>query len=82
MTKISSKNVRSHLSQVLDQVRTKGERVLVQRNGRDVAALIPIGDLKLLQLLEDGADIREARRSLAEDERIPWEKIKSRLGRG
>jgi prevent-host-death family protein len=80
MTKLSTHDVRSNLSEVLDQVRTRRERILVQRNGRDVAALIPIADLKLLERLEDGADIREARRALAEEERIPWGKVKSRLG--
>lgn len=42
------------------------ERVLLRRRGRAVAAVIPIGDLRLLEALEDRVDLIEARAALAQ----------------
>ena len=79
MTKVSAKQARANFSEMIDQVRTRGERMLVQRNGRDVAALIPVEDLRLLELIEDRRDVRAAKKALAEEARVSWESVKSRL---
>lgn len=42
------------------------ERVLLRRRGRAVAAVIPIGDLRLLEALEDRVDLIDARAALAQ----------------
>jgi PHD/YefM family antitoxin component YafN of YafNO toxin-antitoxin module len=62
-----------------------GERIVLGRHGRDVAALISVEDLKLFDKLleeyEDRIDIEAARESLAEsDERIPYEQVRRELG--
>jgi len=58
-----------------------GERVVIEREGREVAAVIPIEDLRLFEELEDEIDLREALRVLADesDETIPWEEAEKRL---
>jgi prevent-host-death family protein len=70
----------------LDRVE-RGERVVVRRGRKPVAALIPMEDLKLLERLieeeEDRLDIQAAQEALAEAEKvgtIPWEKVKAELG--
>ena len=45
----------------LTRVMTKGERVVVHRRGKAVAALIPLEDLALLEELEDQKDVEEYR---------------------
>jgi hypothetical protein len=58
----------------------QGERIVLERHGKDVVAMVPVEDLKLLEGLEDRMDLEEARERLKEPGRIPWKKIKARLG--
>lgn len=78
MLKVSTNDMRQHLSDTLDRVRVDRERIVVQRNGKDMAALVPVADLALLEALEDAADIKAARRALADPARFGWSEIKGR----
>lgn len=49
------------ISNSLTRVVTKGERVVVHRRGKAVAALIPLEDLALLEELEDRLDAEDFR---------------------
>jgi prevent-host-death family protein len=76
---------KERLSEVLAQVAAHKERVVVRRNGRELAAVIPLRDLRRLERLErqaaeDRADVRAARQALREPGTIPWEKVKRQLG--
>jgi PHD/YefM family antitoxin component YafN of YafNO toxin-antitoxin module len=42
------------------------ERVVLRRRGKEVAAVVPIDDLRLLEDLEDRIDLIDARAALAE----------------
>jgi hypothetical protein len=42
------------------------ERVVLRRRGKEVAALVPMDDLRLLEDLEDRIDLADARAALAE----------------
>ena len=54
---------------------------MLTRRGVEIAALISMEELKLLQLLEDHIDIEEAKKALAEPGgNIPSEKIWKELG--
>lgn len=80
MTKASVNDLRTDLAETLNRVRYKGERVIVERRGKGVAALVPVEDLELLQELENRLDLAAARKALKEPGRIPWEKVKKELG--
>ena len=72
---------REKFADILDEVSVRGDRVVLDRHGKAVAAVIPISDLEMLEDLEDRYDIESARESLSEsDERIPWERVKATLG--
>lgn len=67
----------------MNRVRYKGERVVLHRRGKDVAALVPVEDLRLLEELEDRIDLEAAREALKEAEKmgtVPWEEVKKKLG--
>lgn len=82
MVKIEATAARSGLSDLLSQVQYGSERVIIERRGRDAAALISMADLRLLELLEDTVDIAAARRALENPKnkvRVPLDEVKKRL---
>lgn len=73
MPRMAAGEARAKFAEILNEVVARGERVLLQQNGRDVAAVIPIEDLELLEALEDKIDLGTARRALAEQRpRVKW----------
>jgi prevent-host-death family protein len=75
--------VRESFSTTVNRVAFGGERVVLTRHGRRVAAVVPIEDLDLLESIEDARDLDEVRAALAEpanQERIGWEGLKRQLG--
>jgi prevent-host-death family protein len=83
MTRVNTSKLREDLSDTLNKVAFKGERVVLSRNGKDVAAIISIEDFKLLEDLEDRIDLSLARKALdeaARGETENWEKVKKDLG--
>ena len=80
MTRVSTTQARESLSDVINRVVYQGERIILERHGKDVVAMVPVKDLELLEELEDRMDLEEARRRLKEPGRIPWKEIKERLG--
>ena len=81
VTRISASEARERLSDLLNEVSVRGDRVILERHGKRVAAMISAKDLDLLQALEDRYDLDEMRRVLAEsDARIPWKTVKKQLG--
>ena len=78
--RLPASKAREKFADVLNEVAIRGERVMLHRHGKDVAALISAQDLELLEALEDRYDVELAREALAEsDERIPWDKLKGEL---
>ncbi|MFZ2223995.1 MAG: type II toxin-antitoxin system prevent-host-death family antitoxin [Candidatus Deferrimicrobium sp.] len=57
-----------------------GEPIVLSRRGKDLAAIVPIEDLRLIEELEDRMLSEKARKALKEKGRIPWGKIKKDLG--
>jgi len=80
INRLPASKARERFADVLDEVSVKGERIVLERHGKAVAALISSDDLELLEALEDRYDVETVRQTLAQsDERIPWSKIKERL---
>jgi prevent-host-death family protein len=71
---------RSVLSDVVNRAAYGKERVVLTRRGKELAAVVPMEDLRLLEELEDRMDLEAARKALREPGRIPWEKVKAQLG--
>ena len=79
MTPMEVSKARKELSDTLNRVAYQGERIVLRRRGKNVAAIVPLADLKLIERLEDEIDVREARKALKEPT-IPWEKFKAKRG--
>jgi prevent-host-death family protein len=80
MTRLNATDARSDFSTTLNRVAFTKERVLLERHGKPLAALVPVEDLELLQELENRIDLAAARKALKEPGRIPWAKVKKDLG--
>lgn len=87
MTRISTVRARNELSTLVNRVAFGKERVVLTRRGKELMAMVPLEDLKLLERLlerlEDQADIEDAREALAEAERegtISLAQIRDELG--
>jgi prevent-host-death family protein len=73
-------DIRNRLADAINRVAYAGERIILERRGKGVAALVSMEDVALLEELENEADIRAAKKALKEKGRIPLEQIKARLG--
>ena len=77
---ISITKIRDNLADALNRVAYGGERVVLQRRGKGVAALVSMDELAILEELENRADVAAARKALKEKGEVPLEQIKKRLG--
>ncbi len=72
-------DVRENLAEVINRVAYAGDRVILRRRSKSVAAVVSMEDLHLLQALEDQADVRAALKARKEKGAVPLEKVKARL---
>ncbi len=81
MTTIPISEAREHLADLGNRVALRGERVVVERRGKNIFALVSMEDVELLERLEDETDIRLAREAMKEKgPNVSWEKVKKDLG--
>lgn len=81
---ISVKTLVDELASAIDRVASEGERVVLTRKRKGVAALVSMDDLAALQRLEDEYDLKASRKVKAEmirkgEKPIPLAEIKKRL---
>jgi prevent-host-death family protein len=79
MTILAATALRNHGSEAINRVAYSGDRVLLQRHGKSVAAIVSIEDLELLQALEDRIDLAAVRKALTQRGRVGWDKVKADL---
>jgi prevent-host-death family protein len=81
VTIVSTSKARIDFAETINLVAYQGERVVLDRRGKQIAAIIPIDDLAFLEELENRMDVEAAKRAFAEsDERIPYEKVRQEIG--
>ncbi len=82
MARIAASEAREKFATILNEVAFGGERILLHRHGKDVAAVVPIADVELLEALEDKMDLETARKALTEKGKsLNWERLKKELER-
>ena len=85
MTRMPVTRARRTLSDVVSHVAFGGDRVVLSRNGRDLAAIVPMELYRLLELEEDRVDVAEMHRAKREsasrgEKPVPYEEARKRLG--
>ena len=85
MNKIGAREARSSFSDVLNRAAYGKQRIVLTKNGKDVAAIVPIEDLEFIETLEDQIDVAEAKKIRASKSKtLDWNTVKKQLraGRG
>jgi len=87
MTRLNVSKARQEFPEVVNRAAYGNERTIVSRRGKDLAAVIPIDDLRLLERLaqeamdrQDIADARAALKEAKEKGTIPLEEARNLLG--
>ena len=80
-TRVSIADARKIFADIVSKVAYGNESIVLTRRCQDVAALVSIDELELLQQIEDHIDIEDAKRALAEPgDNIPAEEVWKQLG--
>jgi len=79
MKTIPITKAREHLADLGNRVCLRGERLVVERRGKSLFALVPVEDLELLERLEDKLDL-DAIRAAKNEPTKPWAQVKKALG--
>lgn len=82
--RLSASEARQQFAELINRTAYKGERFVVQRRKKPVAAVIPIEEFdfleKMIEARENALDIRLARKARKEKGSIPLDVVKKKLG--
>ena len=79
MIAIPISEAREHLADLGNRVSLRGERLVIERRGKVLFALVPVEDLELLERIEDRLDL-DALRAAKDEASKPWAEVKKALG--
>lgn len=80
MTELSISEARDKLPEAVNRVSYSGERFVIARRGKRLAALVSLDDLAILKAIEDRVDLDDAEAILRSPKKISLKEAKARLG--
>jgi len=81
LNKVSTAEARKKFAEIVNKVAYGKELFVLTRRGEEIAALISMEELELLQLIEEHIDIEDAKKALEEPgKNISAEKVWKELG--
>ena len=81
MIRLPASQARERFSEILNEVAHGNQRMVLQRHGKDVAAVISAADLERFEELEDRADLLLMEQVIERGEApIAWDQAKAELG--
>lgn len=82
-TRKAFSEARSELTEIVNHVAFGNDRYVLTRNGKELAAIVSIEDLKILEEMEDKRDLETARRidkDIKKHGTVKWKDAKKELG--
>jgi prevent-host-death family protein len=73
-------DVRNTLSDFLNRASYRGERIIIERRGKPVAALVPLSDVERLEELENQADLKAAKKARKEKGGVSLDQYRKKHG--
>jgi len=83
MIQKTASDARQQFAEMINQVAFGGERIVIHRHGKQLAAVVPIEDMNLIHSLESRLDLDDARAALKvaqEKGTVSMDELKSQLG--
>ncbi len=83
VTILNTLEAKEQFADLINRVAHSKERIILTRRGKEIAAIIPVEDLVLLQESQDNQDLREAIEALKEARltgTITLQKLKEDVG--
>jgi prevent-host-death family protein len=62
---VSATEARANFQELINRVEYRGERIVIERHGKAVVAIVGLEDLKRLEALEDAIESEQLRRAIA-----------------
>jgi prevent-host-death family protein len=78
MTKVSMTKARQDFTDIANRVMFGGERI--EKNNKPAVAVVPVGDLEIIEAMEDKIDLEEALKALKKPGFISLKALKKELG--
>lgn len=83
MKPISTADARKNMAELVNRAAYGGERFVVTRHGKELAAIVPLEDATLLdrvRSLIEAHDFEAALREIGESGTVPWDEVRRELG--
>ena len=80
MVSLGVSELRSRMKDCIGRVAYGGQRIVIKQNGKTACALVSVEDLKLLEAIEEHADLKAALQAKKETENVNWEDMKQEFG--
>lgn len=79
---IAMREARQNLSELVNRVAYGNERISLTRKNKPVAVLVSLDDAKILEALENKADLKDLEAMTKEEvgETVSWEEARRELG--
>ncbi|MBW4591566.1 MAG: type II toxin-antitoxin system Phd/YefM family antitoxin [Brasilonema angustatum HA4187-MV1] len=65
---VSATEARANFQELINRVEYKGDRIVIERHGKAVVAIVGLEDLKRLEALEDFIDSEQLRHAVAQND--------------
>lgn len=82
-TSVNTADAKEEFSELINRVSHNKERIILTRRGKEIAAIIPLEDLVLLEASQNKSDLHEAVEALKEARNhgaITLEELKTEIG--
>ncbi len=82
MKRVTTAEIRRNMAELVNRAAYGGERFVVTRHGKGVAALVPLEDAALLERMRTRLaerDFEGALREIAEAGTVPWDEVRRDL---
>ena len=83
MHRIAASDARQGFAELINRTGYSGDRVILEKHGKELAAVVPVVDLIMLELLENQFDITDTRASVTaalKDGSTSLDELRSELG--
>ncbi|MBC8425909.1 type II toxin-antitoxin system Phd/YefM family antitoxin [bacterium] len=68
MIRMAATDVRKAFSETLNKVSYGKDRIVIHRNEKDLAVIVPLEDVELLEMIEDKVDLMLVEEAMRDDD--------------